>query len=105
VTIQSSPHPRRGAAFPYDIEVPELGELDYSAICGVARLVEVVTKHRSKWFQKPSPSFCNYGWVLADVRPLREPVECDGILGLWKVSPRTLRSIKRQLPTRIAAII
>jgi hypothetical protein len=39
-----------------------------------------------------------YGWILKDVRPLREPIPARGMLGLWEV-PRELESaIERQLP-------
>jgi hypothetical protein len=79
--------------------------LDYGAICGVARVVDIITKSRSKWFNQPSRGYVNYGWVLADVKRLRKPVECKGALQLWNVPPNILRSIKRQLPKRIAAKI
>lgn len=40
--------PQRDAAFPRGIPIPDLTTLDYSAICGVARIVGIVTKSRSK---------------------------------------------------------
>jgi hypothetical protein len=81
---------------------PDLETLDYGAICGVARVVDIITKSRSKWFDQPSRGYTNYGWVLADVRRLRKPIECKGALQLWNVPPNILRSIKRQLPKRLA---
>ena len=38
-----------------------------------------------------------YGWVLKDVRALREPIPTRGMLGLWEVSEETQARIKRQL--------
>jgi hypothetical protein len=96
-------HPRQGARFPRGSTVPDLYTLDYSAICGVARVVGIVTKSRSKWFNQPSRGYFNYGWVLADVKRLRKPIKCKGALQLWYVPPNILRSMKRQLPNRIAS--
>jgi hypothetical protein len=105
VAIHASATPRQGAWFPRGSTVPDLKTLDYSAICGVARVVDIVTKSRSKWFTQPSRGYVNYGWVLADITPLREPIECKGALQLWNVPPNILRSMKRQLPKRIATKI
>jgi len=41
-------HPAAAAWFPRGSTVPDLDTLDYSAICGVARVVGIVTKSRSK---------------------------------------------------------
>lgn len=38
-----------------------------------------------------------YAWLLADVRPLSEPVPCRGALGLWAVPPDIIRPIKERL--------
>jgi hypothetical protein len=78
--------------------VPDLKTLDYSAICGVARVVDIVTKSRSQWFYRPDDGSVNYGWVLGEVTPLKEPISCKGAPGLWEVPPGVLRAIKRQLP-------
>lgn len=53
--------------------------LTYGAIVGVVDLVDVVTESDSRWFVGP------YGLVLANPRPLSEPVPCKGQLGLWPV--------------------
>ena len=103
VAIHASATPRQGASFPRGSTVPDLDTLDYSAICGVARVVDIITKSRSKWFYHPDDGSTNYGWVLADVKRLRTPVKCNGMLGLWQVTPNILRSIKRQLPKQIAS--
>lgn len=84
--------------YPRGVKEPDLDDLDYSAICGVARLVDVVTEHRSKWFNTPDPWSVNYGWVLEDVRVLKQPIPCKGTLGLWLVPPKIVREIRRQLP-------
>jgi hypothetical protein len=105
VAIHASAVPRRGARFPRGLTVPDLKTLHYGAICGVARVVKIVTKSRSKWFNQPSRGYTYYGWVLADVTPLPRPITCKGALQLWNVPPNILRSIKRQLPKRIAAKI
>ena len=98
LAIHASAQPRRSAEFPRGIRVPDLDTLDCSAICGVARVVAIVPKSRSKWFWHPDDGSTNYGWVLAGVRALNRPTPCKGSLGLWEVSPRVLRELKRQLP-------
>ena len=98
IALHASAKPVRDADFPGRIRVPDLATLDYSAICGVARLVKIVTKSRSKWFWKPDDGKTHYGWVLEDVTPLAKPIPCGGALSLWEVSPTDLRAIKRQLP-------
>jgi hypothetical protein len=105
IALHASAKPQQGNDFPRGMKAPNLKALDYSAICGVARIVDIVTKSRSKWFNQPSPGYINYGWVLADVKRLRKPVKCRGALQLWNVPPNILRSIKRQLPKRIASIL
>ena len=98
IAIHASQSPRTGARLPRGHKTPDLKTLDYSAICGVARVVDIVTKSRSKWFHHPDDDSINYGWVLADVKRLRKPIECNGMLGLWTIPPNVLRSMKRQLP-------
>jgi hypothetical protein len=98
LAIHASAQPRRGAEFPRGIRVPDLDTLDYSAICGVARVVAIVPKSRSKWFWHPDDGSTNYDWVLAGVHAVNRPIPCKGSLGLWEVSPRVLRELKRQLP-------
>lgn len=105
IALHASAKPQYGDTYPRGMKTPDFDKLDYGAICGVARVVDMVTKSRSKWFTRPSPGDINYGWALADVKRLRKPVKCKGMLGLWKIPPNTLRSIKRQLPKRIAAQI
>lgn len=103
IALHASAKPQQGDDFPPGMKAPNLKTLDYGAICGVARVVDIVTKSRSKWFDQPSRGYINYGWKLADITPLREPIECKGALQLWNVPPNILRAIKRQLPKRIAS--
>jgi hypothetical protein len=98
LAIHASGSPRVGGRFPRGRKVPDLKTLDYSAICGVARVVDIVTKSRSWWYYRPDDGSINYGWVLGDVKPLKNPIQCKGALGLWDVPPSVLRAIKRQLP-------
>jgi hypothetical protein len=99
LALHASGTPRRGGTFPNGGKVPDLKSLDYSAICGIARVVDIVTKSRSKWFHHPDDGSINFGWVLGDVTQLPEPIPCKGTLNLWEVPPNALQSIKRQLPT------
>ncbi len=98
LALHASAQPLRDARFPQGIPIPDLDTLDYSAICGIARVVDIVPKSRSKWFWRPNDDSINYGWVLAGVTPLKKPIPCKGALGLWNISPKALREIKRQLP-------
>jgi hypothetical protein len=98
VALHASARPARNAVFPRGHRLPELDRLDYSAICGVARVVNIVPESRSKWFWRPGDGSVNYGWVLADVHALKRPVPCKDMLGLWKLPPTILRQIRSQLP-------
>ena len=105
IALHASAKPQYGDTFPRGTKAPDFDNLDYGAICGVARVVGIITKSRSKWFNQPIRGYTNYGWLLADVKRLRRPIKCNGMLGLWQVPPNVLRSIKRQLPKRIASKI
>jgi hypothetical protein len=98
IALHASAHPRRHAKFPPGHHLPELSTLDRSAICGVARLVDIVTKSRSKWFDRPHDGSLNYGWVLKNVSPLKKAIPCKGALGLWELPPHVLAEVQRQLP-------
>jgi hypothetical protein len=98
LALHASAHPDRNARFPRGHRLPDLGSLRCSAICGVARVVNIITKSRSKWFWRPNDGSINFGWVLADATALEEPIPCNGALGLWTLTPAQLREIQRQLP-------
>jgi hypothetical protein len=98
IAIHASANPIRDAVFPKEIRVPDLKALNYSAICGVARISDMVSKSRSKWFSHPDDGSTYYGWVLTDITPLKKPILCPGALKLWTVPPAMVREIQRQLP-------
>jgi len=101
LAIHASGKPQAGRKFPRGLKIPDLKTLDYSAICGVARVVDIVTESRSKWFYRPDDGSVNYGWMLDDVIAFEIPIPCKGALGLWDVPAGVLRDIKRKLPRRI----
>jgi hypothetical protein len=70
---------------------PKPHELVYGAIIGVVEIVDVVTTHRSVWFEG------QYGWVLRNPRPLRTPIKCIGKLGLWELSSKHANQVSREL--------
>ncbi len=98
LALHASGQPSRDAGYPRGSRMPDLDTLDYSAICGVARVVDIVTTSKSKWFWHPDDGSINFGWVLADVAALKLPIPCKGALGLWELPPTVLREIERQLP-------
>jgi len=53
-------------------------ELPLGAIVGSVEIVDCVREMDSPWFGGP------FGFVLADPRPLREPVPCAGKQGFWR---------------------
>lgn len=66
-------------------------------IVGVATVRGFVQHSADPWFVGP------FGWVLTDVRVLREPILCRGMLGLWPVNEVMARRINEQLAPREAA--
>ncbi len=76
----------------FGIVVP--GDLPKGAVIAVAELKDVVTRRRAarfgKWFEGP------YGFVFANVRPLRSAVGTLGKRGLYRPSPTLLRSVEKQ---------
>ncbi len=98
IALHASAKFMTGAKLPRGHKVPSREDVDCSAICGIARLEDVVTQSRSKWFQRPKKGEINYGWKLVEAKALKKPIPCKGTLGLWTVSPSALRAIKRQMP-------
>lgn len=98
LALHASAQPNRYARFPRGHHLPDLDCLPCSAICGIARVVDIVSKSRSKWFWRPDDGSINFGWVLTDATALRHPIPCKGSLGLWTVTSSQFREIKRQLP-------
>lgn len=98
IALHATAKPSHDNKLPRGHRTPDLATLDYSAICGVARVVDIVTKSRSKWFYRPDDGQTNYGWVLADITPLKTPIPCKGNRQLWNLPPKMLREVQRQLP-------
>jgi hypothetical protein len=98
IALHASGRPNLEARFPRGHRVPDFDALSYSAICGVARLVDVVERSRSKWFWRPVDGAVNFGWVLEDATPLKQPIPAKGALGLWNLTGSQIRSIQKQLP-------
>ena len=63
-------------------------------ILGIVEIVDCVRRSASPWFVG------DYGFVLANPRPLAEPVHCRGMLGFWDVPVLSLRLIEKQLGER-----
>jgi hypothetical protein len=82
---------RADASMPRRIRAPARDKLEFSAIIGVVELKDVVEKSRSPWFQG------EYGFVLAEPRPLKPPIPCSGRLGLWTPSAAQLRLVTARL--------
>lgn len=97
IAIHAAVQPSPDAVFPRGVHVPDLDTLDDGAICGVVRVVDIVTASRSKWFTGRDDGKVNFGWVLEDVIALKMPIPCTGRLGLWDVPPKVLRELRRQL--------
>jgi hypothetical protein len=51
-----------------------------------------VREQQHKWF------FGKYGWVLTDLKWLKEPIPCRGAQKLWTLPPEVLAEIKTRLP-------
>jgi len=84
---------------PRRVKRPPSSALVRGAIVGLAYVDGMVDKSRSKWFQG------EWGWVLKNVRRLKEPVPCKGALSLWTVPAPVRRKVLRQLPKRVAAAL
>src|SRR5581483_5347624 len=80
--------------FPRGVKKPPEEEMVQGAIIGLVDIVDVVKRHRSKWFTGP------YGFVLANPRPLPNPIPFKGKLGFWEVPPSIVKEIKSQLGIR-----
>jgi len=98
IAIHASLKVQPDATLPRGCKNPETDSLDYGAICGVAHLVDIVTKSGSKWFTKPRRGEVNFGWVLTDVRRLQQPIVCKGSLGLWKVPNSVVAKMEPYFP-------
>lgn len=73
----------------FGISVPSKKELPSGAFVAVARLAGCLEQSDDPWFSGP------FGWLLADVVKLPEPIPSKGALGLWRIQPPILRRIER----------
>lgn len=82
----------------------KIEESSFGAIIGFAKITnviddETVTRNTKKWFSG------DYGLVLEDVIPLKEPVLIKGALGFWKVESKTFKKCLGQLSLKNQAKI
>lgn len=54
------------------------------AIIGEVMMIDVVTKHKSRWFEG------EYGYMLKNAKRYKKPIPCDGWLGIWPVTAKRL---------------
>ena len=94
IAIHAPARRRQEDWWPRGAPRPSEDELHLSAIVGIAEMVDVVEKSRSKWFGGP------FGFVLTNARPLATPVLCKGALMLWNLPVRVLRAIHRHVAFR-----
>src|SRR5688572_8887779 len=93
IAIHAPARTHKDAEMPRRVTKPRPEDLLLSAIIGVVEIVDVVERHRSRWFQGPP----YYGFVLANPQFLDKPIPGKRKLGLWEVSPDLLRKIRRQV--------
>ena len=76
-----------------------LDDMPAGVIIGVVDLVDCVRDSGSEWAEPDS-----WHWVLANPRPLPEPIPAKGKLGLWNVEPgdRIAASFSPQEAGRLA---
>jgi hypothetical protein len=81
----------RDVELPRGVKLPVEDRIVRGAIIGVADIVDVVERHRSKWFSGP------FGFVLDNPRALDKPILCSGKLSFWEVPPTLVKAISKQL--------
>jgi hypothetical protein len=86
-----------------DLEIASADDYDgyTSAIIGIVEVVDVVERHRSRWFDEGS-----VGLVLRNARRFRRPIPYKGALGIFHVPIRLLRgtTAARQKPGELSGI-
>jgi hypothetical protein len=73
-----------GIAVPAAADCPE----GIVAVCQIADCVTAAPAGQELWFSGP------YGWVLANVVVLADPVPCRGAQGLWRLPPDVLERVR-----------
>ncbi len=86
------------------------GELPRGAVLGVGDLVDClqVTEGNQTMFAEfdriaGDLSLGRWVWVLDRVRPLRHPIPCRGMQGLWTIPPDVEAAIRRAVDPRPAS--
>lgn len=103
--------PKATYAGPFLSLTPEryqrLSEAPVGAIIGVVRIVDTIPPEgsairgyhglaeASPWWQ----SWC-WGWVVSEPIRFREPIYCNGRLGLWRLSDQQVRQIRQRMEER-----
>lgn len=72
--------------FPAGLTVPAFNDLPRGCIVGAVTIVDCVSRHPSPWF------FGEYGFVLADPKPLAVPVPYRGALRFFRVPASAIPS-------------
>lgn len=57
----------------------KVSDLSFGAIIGTVDIIDCVSHHESPWF------YGKYGFVLANPKPLIQPIPFRGVLNFWKV--------------------
>ena len=91
VAIHASANADSVDELPRGVTRPRDDALFRGAVIGIVDIVDVVERHRSRWFSGP------LGWVLRNPRALPTPISCNGRLGLWLLPANIDREIQRQL--------
>jgi hypothetical protein len=72
-------------------QVPDQVALPHGQIVGTVEIVDCVSASDSPWF------FGEYGFVLANPTPLKNPIAASGALGLWDLPETIAEEILREL--------
>jgi hypothetical protein len=76
--------------------------IDHSAIVAVVRLADCHDATGAKTCScSPWSAPRSWHWQLADVRPLRSPVPCKGMLGLWNLPGDVESAVMAQIMAQI----
>jgi hypothetical protein len=87
----------RDNRLPDDPEQPARGDLVYGAVTAVCRVARVATHvdHVTDYFGRGTDQgrffFGPFGWLLADLHELPEPIPCRGFQRVWRLPPMEQR--------------
>jgi len=105
IALHASKRYDYGAPFPPGTVTPgwEPGELPLGAVAAVATvagchpLYHICNPEGPVTVCSPWAVWGQCHWLLADVRPLSEPVPCRGMLGLWRLPEEVEKAVRAQL--------